>query len=106
MHKRKVNWIWLSRNRNAIHLLEQQVDKLDWCYLSDNENAMDLLEQHIETKTDLISWEYLSKNPNIFRYDYGSMQARCDLYREELMAHCFQPNNFGKFASWGFGLDD
>jgi hypothetical protein len=29
-HIDKLNWGWLSRNPNAIHLLEQNVDKVNW----------------------------------------------------------------------------
>jgi len=34
----------LSRNPNAIHFLEQNLDKVDWDYLSGNPNAINLLE--------------------------------------------------------------
>ena len=34
----------ISRNPNAIHLLEQNMDKIDWKFLSENPNAIHLLE--------------------------------------------------------------
>ena len=56
----KINWKWVSRNPNAIHLLEKNPDKINWCYLSGNPNAIPLLEKN----QDKIDWEYLSRNPN------------------------------------------
>ena len=38
---------WLSKNPNAIHLLEQNPDKINWAELSRNPNAIYLLEQNI-----------------------------------------------------------
>jgi len=34
-----VDWCYLSGNSNAIHLLEQNLDKIDWTALSGNPNA-------------------------------------------------------------------
>jgi hypothetical protein len=39
-----IDWNWLSRNPNAIHLLEQNIDKINWFWLSENPNAIHLLE--------------------------------------------------------------
>ena len=50
----------LSRNPNAIHFLEQKLDKVNWDCLSTNPNAIHLLEQN----PDKINWDYLSENPN------------------------------------------
>ena len=95
-----MNWSALSQNPNAIHLLEQNPDKIDWDYLSRNENAIHLLEQN----QDKIWWDYLSLNPNIFEYDYQAMKDH--MYGsgicEELMANRFHPDNMHKFAGWGF----
>jgi hypothetical protein len=41
----KCNWKWLSSNPNAIHLLEQNPNKIDWGCLSGNPNAIHLLEK-------------------------------------------------------------
>jgi len=58
----KIHWNRLSSNKNpnAIHLLEQNMDKINWRCLSGNPNAIHLLEQN----RDEINWEWLSKNPN------------------------------------------
>ena len=55
----KICWDTLSRNPNAIHLLEQNLDKIDWSQLSKNPNGIPLLEQNL----DKIDWENLSVNP-------------------------------------------
>ena len=39
----KVNWCHLSENPNAIHILEQNLDKAPYCWLSGNPNALHLL---------------------------------------------------------------
>lgn len=43
----------LSSNKNAIKLLEENIDKIDWRQLSANENAIHLLEKNI----DKIHWD-------------------------------------------------
>ena len=39
----KLDWSRLSLNRNAINLLEENLDKVDWDYMSLNPNAINLL---------------------------------------------------------------
>jgi hypothetical protein len=59
----KVDWRHLSRNPNAIHMIEQNMDKVDWDYLSFNPNAIHLLEQNL----DKVDWDdQVCSNPNIF----------------------------------------
>jgi hypothetical protein len=53
-------WHNLSRNPNAIYLLEKNQDKIYWDMLSQNPNAISLLEKN----PDKIVWIYLSSNPN------------------------------------------
>ena len=93
----KINWEWLSKNPNAIQLLEKNFDKIDWETLSLNLNAIDLLERNF----DKIYWNNLSSNPSIFEYDYKSMTERCNSYKEELIANRFHPKNLHKFKDWG-----
>ena len=57
-----LDWCFLSRNPNAILLLEQNLIKIDWKQLSGNPNAISLLEQNFGK----VDWEQLSSNPNIF----------------------------------------
>ena len=55
-----INKILLSLNSNAIHLLEDNNDKINWYYLSMNKNAYNILEGNIEK----IDWYNLSRNTN------------------------------------------
>jgi hypothetical protein len=58
-----VNWNILSWNPNAIHILEQNLDKVNWVWLSINPNAIHILEQNL----DKIDWVYIWKNPAVFQ---------------------------------------
>ena len=55
-----LDWNSLSLNSNAIHLLEDNKDKINWYYLSMNKNAYNILEDN----KDKINWYYLSRNTN------------------------------------------
>jgi hypothetical protein len=57
-----VNWDYLSRNPNAIDILEQNLDKVNWYGLSENPNAIHLLEQNL----DKIKWNFFCGNESIF----------------------------------------
>jgi hydroxymethylpyrimidine pyrophosphatase-like HAD family hydrolase len=70
----KIDWYNLSKNPNAIYLLEQNIDKIYWTYLSENPNAIHLLEQNI----DKINWIYLSLNPNIFEIDKKQLKINAE----------------------------
>ncbi len=56
----EINWFGLSWNPSAMHILEQNMDKIDWTALSCNPSAVYLLEQN----QDKINWKWLSLNPN------------------------------------------
>ncbi len=56
----KVYWSYLCVNKNAIHLLEQNLDKVNYEWLCENPNAIHLLEQNL----DKVIWDELSRNPN------------------------------------------
>jgi hypothetical protein len=75
--QKKLNWFILSKNPNAIDLLESNPDNINWNILSNNPNAIDLLEKRIEYEKFLnpvdyknlksnkkIDWSFLSQNPN------------------------------------------
>jgi hypothetical protein len=38
----------LSKNPNAIPILEKNVDKIDWDYLLQNPNAISILEKNVD----------------------------------------------------------
>jgi hypothetical protein len=52
----------LSFNPNAIHILEQNLDKVDWYCLSRNPNAIHILEHNL----DKIDWSDIWENKAIF----------------------------------------
>jgi len=58
----------LSMNPNAIHIIEQfiekNLDKVDWNSLSKNRNAIHLIKKNL----DKVYWGYLSLNPSIFEW--------------------------------------
>jgi hypothetical protein len=58
----KVDWWQLSANPAAIHIIEQNLDKVHVPTLCGNPNAVDLLEQNLDTWK--LSAEDLSRNPN------------------------------------------
>ena len=71
-----IYWDRLSRNSKAIHLLEQSPEKIDWVFLSFNPNAMHLL----------------------FRLDHERMRQDNEAFREELMAHVFEPGRLMRLS--------
>ncbi len=58
-NKDKICWPWLCGNKNAMPILRDNLDKLHWSILCGNVNAMELLEEN----EDKIYWKVLSKNP-------------------------------------------
>ena len=73
-------------------------DKIDWCYLCKNPNAIHLLEQN----PDKINWAVLSRNPSIFIYDYKELKKRMkETIAEDLMKNRFHPKNMDKWVGWG-----
>jgi hypothetical protein len=66
----------LSANPNAIHLLEQNTDKLDW--------------------------RGVSENPSIFNYDYEAMKEIREPIKGDLMAERLHPDHLHQFKDWGF----
>ena len=61
----KIDWEWLSRNPEAIHMLEANPAKIDWTNLSRNPNAIAI--QWLEATPDNINWTSLSLNPAMFK---------------------------------------
>jgi hypothetical protein len=65
-------WHCLSRNPNAISLLEKHPNKIHWKSLCLNPNAnclFHLLKKNLD-KLNNESWSNLSGNPSIFEIDY------------------------------------
>jgi hypothetical protein len=92
----------MCENPAAIHILEQNLDKVCWKTLCRNPNAIHLIKQNI----DKVDWEYLSTNPAIFTYDYKAIRQHIleTGVAEELMMERFHPKNIPKFPGWGFSI--
>jgi hypothetical protein len=54
----ELDWMILSGNENAIHILEKHLDKVDWSVLSHNRKAIRILERNL----DKVDWRGLSAN--------------------------------------------
>ena len=89
-------------NPNAIHLLEQNLDKINWHYLSKNPNAVHILKKN----PDKINWVLISLNTNIFELDYGFLKGRMDIIREELMMKAWHPSRVMKWIESGMDMED
>ena len=94
-----IDWPYLSSNPKAIHLLEQNVDKITWFGLSSNPNAIHLLEQNI----DKINWWNLSQNPNAVHLlaplNHTQMRSENKEFFQELVQFVCHPNWQMKCAS-------
>ena len=86
-----IDWVNLSKNPNAIDLLQQNLNKVDWFMLSCNPNAIHLLEKNL----DKVDWSFLSCNPNaihlLCKLDTKTMQENCKYFAEELIQYVFHP---------------
>ncbi len=91
----KIDWSLLSLNPNAISLLKDNPDKIDWHWLSKNPNAIELLKAN----TDKIDWSWLSSNPCIFEINYIYFKSRMSIHFEEICIKVFHPKNEGKLWS-------
>jgi len=59
----KLSWDYLSKNPNAMHLLEKHPDKIYWVWLSQNPSAIHMLETVLQHEPRKICWANLSMNP-------------------------------------------
>ena len=93
-----LDWDMLSLNKNAIHLLEKNPDKINWLILSLNPNAMHLLEQN----PDKINWAHLSGNPAIFKLDYKKMRENNQEMYEDLIKEVMKPSRVFKNPDYDY----
>jgi len=77
-----------NRNPNAIHILEQNIDKINWGLLTLNPNAEKLLNEN----KDKINWYWISDNPCIFEINYKKLEERINIFKEELIKKIYHPN--------------
>jgi hypothetical protein len=110
----KLDYYFLSRNSNAIKILEKNLDKINWAYLSENPAAIHILEKNInkiswpglftniaaiqiiENNLDKIDYDLVSENPSIFVLDKNAMKQQIMQYgfAEELIATVLHPSHF------------
>ena len=65
-YPRYIDWSTILENPNAVHIIEKNLNKIhidDWPLLSGNPNAVHIFEQP-EHLNKLYNWSYLSKNSN------------------------------------------
>jgi hypothetical protein len=95
-------------NPNAIHLLDENLDKVSWFMLSGNPNAIHLLQENIDKIKDVIKWYDLFGNPSIFKesINYTYLKDRMDLIREELIMKCMHPKRLITWLEAGGDIDD
>ena len=65
-NKKYINREYLSKNPNAIHILEKNLDKINWNYLSKNPNTIHILEKYLDKV-----WWNLYGIPNINQLIYN-----------------------------------
>jgi hypothetical protein len=98
----KINWIALSQNSAALHLLEKNPDKICWRLLSSNSAAIDLLKAN-PTRID---WSECSSNEAIFTYDYVAMKHNHIELKIELMQKMWHPSRISDWLENGFDIEN
>jgi hypothetical protein len=89
----KIDWLNLSANPNAIHILEKNIDKIHWFNLSLNPNAIKILENN----QDKIVWGCLTINPSIFELDCEEMKKAGEPFYKELVEKVFHPTRLHNY---------
>ena len=99
----KLNWNYLSKNKNAIKLLKKNQDKINWYYLSENINAIELLKEN----QNKIDWDYFSNNPTIFELDYKQMTKNIKPITEEILEKVYNPDRINRLmVIYNFKFED
>ncbi len=94
----KIRWSYLSCNPAAIKLLEANQDKIDWSYLSSNPAAIKLLKANQKK----IDWFYFTTNPAIFELDYDAMKIANEGMYEELIKEIMKPSRVFKERDYDY----
>jgi hypothetical protein len=95
VNKKHSYWVELSGHPNAIHLLENNLDKANWCHLSINSKACHILEKNL----DKVDWCSLSANPKVFSLNIHAIRDRCYNFAEELAAYVFRPDRLMRIST-------
>lgn len=104
----KINWTTIGANFNAIHLIENNMDKINnidmfLLYLSDNYNAIHILEKYSNKITDETwehyheFWECFYTNPAIFTYNYKKITEIKNNINKNIIEWTWKPENINKW---------
>jgi len=86
-------------------LIEQNLNRLDancWWRLTRNPNAVHLLEQN-PYRIDLLM---LLRVPSMLDYDYEALTQRCNIYKEQLIQKAMHPARIQKYLDSGISIDE
>ena len=89
---------YLSFNKNAIRLLEENLDKVNWDNLSKNNNAIHLLKKNPEK----IDWYNICYNPSIYKLDYEKMIINNQEMYEDLIKEVMKPSRVFKNPDYDY----
>ncbi len=105
----KINYWGLCWNPYAIDIIEARMAKknivplLSWTGLSKNRNAIHILEKN----QDKIDWLQFSLNPGIFQPNYKQLSIeRTNVLLEELMQKTLHPSKIQYWLENGMSLED
>ena len=100
----KINWNGLSANSEdgALIFLEANLHNVEWSSLSRNPNTK--TEKLLRANASLVDMDALAFNAGEWSSKLLRELAcrRCMVFKEDLMKNRFHPDNFAKFAVWGF----
>jgi hypothetical protein len=127
--KKVYEWSYISKNKKAMPILQDNLDKVEWIAFSSNPSAINIIIQIIKEQKDYnkkiknheeintkdykyfnyfnkIDYGGLSRNPAIFELDKQGLKERCDIYREELIEKAMHPSRIQKLLDMGIDVDD
>ena len=92
----------LSRNPNAIRILENNFHRIDWTSLSTNPNAIHILEDNLEEEK--ISWTRLSRNPGLFIETYDTKKIPESPHKDLVAMIAYRPERIVKYRNMGYDI--
>ena len=87
----------LKFDKNIFDYLENP-DKINWYYLSFNKNAIKILEEN----PDKINWKRFSENSSIFELDYEKMRENNQEMYEDLIKEVMKPSRVFKNPDYDY----
>lgn len=95
---------WLQNDFEIMFKLRDfiRIDKVDWNLMSKNPNAIHLLEKNPRR----VNWTIISQNPSIFELDYSLMKERSSIYKQELIEKALHPSKIEKYLDMGIDIEE